>query len=130
MASRREKTVAIDFDGTIHDGYGAATGQLGDPIPGAFEFLQKLLDEDFDVVIFTTRVHSPRQEQLLRDWFDEHGFAEPDSLKISLEKPDARLYIDDRGYQFTGKFPSLDYIRSFSPWNGDAHLPETQPRRR
>ena len=115
----RHQTIAVDFDGTIHDGYGAALYQLGDPIPGAFKFLQALLDEDFDVVIFTTRVHSPRQEQILRDWFEDHGFAEPNALKISLEKPAARLYIDDRGYQFTGKFPSIDYIRSFSPWNGD-----------
>ena len=133
-ASRsREKTIAVDFDGVIHDPYGAALYQFGDPIRGAFKFLQALLDEDFDIVIFTTRVHSPRQEQIIRDWFEDHGFAEPNSLKISLEKPAARLYIDDRGYQFTGKFPSIDYIRSFSPWNGeDSHLPElrNQPTRK
>ena len=47
---RRARTISVDFDGTIHDGYGAAHYQLGDPIPGAFKFLQMLLDEDFDVV--------------------------------------------------------------------------------
>jgi hypothetical protein len=114
----RERTIAVDFDGVVHSGVGAALFALGDPVPGAFKFLQNLLDEDYLVVIFTTRVHSPRQEAILRDWFAEHGFAEPDALAISIEKPAARLYIDDRAYQFSGKFPSLDYIKGFSPWNG------------
>lgn len=32
-------------------------------------------------------------------------------------KPPAILTIDDRAHQFTGKWPSVDLIQNFKPWN-------------
>jgi len=37
-------------------------------------------------------------------------------IEITAIKPRA-IYIDDRGYQFTGTFPSIEYISKFKPWN-------------
>jgi hypothetical protein len=38
-------------------------------------------------------------------------------IKWPLHKPPALLTIDDRALTFTGKWPTLDEIKSFKPWN-------------
>ena len=39
-----------------------------------------------------------------------------DSIHFPKEKPPAFLTIDDRAWQFTGKWPSIADIRAFKPW--------------
>lgn len=38
-------------------------------------------------------------------------------IDFPSEKPPAHLTIDDRAMQFTGKWPSLDEVAMFKPWN-------------
>jgi hypothetical protein len=47
-------------------------------------------------------------------------------MKVSVEKPAAMLYIDDRAYQFNGTFPSVDYVRDFLPWYKRPKVEETE----
>jgi hypothetical protein len=38
-------------------------------------------------------------------------------IKFPIFKPPARLYIDDRAFQFKGEFPTRAFIQNFKPWN-------------
>ena len=41
-----------------------------------------------------------------------------DQILFPFHKPAAKVYLDDRGVRFEGKFPSVDeMIRSFRVWN-------------
>lgn len=40
-----------------------------------------------------------------------------DDIDFPSEKPPAHLTIDDRAMQFTGKWPSLQDVADFKPWN-------------
>lgn len=55
MAPQR-KTIAIDFDGVIHQyDKGWYDGEIyGESVPGAFEMMAKL-QQDYDLYILTTR---------------------------------------------------------------------------
>ena len=118
------KTVAVDFDGVIHqyDGWRDGTA-YGEPMSEAFYYLERLMDIGF-VYIFSTRA----PEQIL-EWMTRQGFKRPMQiipyidpagekrpfwnvpgvLGISNQKLGAAIYLDDRGYQFTAW--SEDVIR-------------------
>jgi hypothetical protein len=55
----------------------------------------------------------------MKAWLLLHGMnpEKADRLLFPLHKPKATLYIDDRGWQFNGTFPTLDEIEVFLPWN-------------
>jgi hypothetical protein len=101
-------TIAVDFDGVIHDYYlGWFNKELyGPPIPGAIEGLERLM-KIYAVFIFTSR----DPDQVAR-WLADKGF------KVTTEVPDvfwsvqgvllvtqrklaAVAYIDDRAHLFT-----------------------------
>jgi hypothetical protein len=42
---------------------------------------------------------------------------EIDQLQFPTVKPAAWLTIDDRGFHFTGEFPTAEFIKNFKPWN-------------
>ena len=116
-------SVAIDFDGVINSyksGFVAVDNIPDPPVPGVFERIYEYLDHGFKVHIFSTRNESAAGVLAILGWLDKHGMP-PDRLSqlhISSSKPIAKLYIDDRGYQFTGELPSVEYIENFKPWHG------------
>jgi hypothetical protein len=56
----RRPTVAVDFDGVLHQKSGQFSDEvIGDPVPGAADGLKRLA-ERYDVVIFTARRRSTR----------------------------------------------------------------------
>lgn len=130
-------TVAIDFDGVIHSYKSRWTTpeEIHDgPTKGAREAIEKYLEAGFKVVIYTTRVSerdegSPRFQSApgaalaaVKNWLRKYDFPE---LEVTATKPVAALYIDDRGYLFTGdNWPSIEYIEKFCPWNRMRKLPE------
>jgi hypothetical protein len=63
-------TVAVDFDGVIHDYYkGWHDGTIyGSIIPGAVEALRELM-EKYSVFIFTAR-----EPEAVMPWLESHGF--------------------------------------------------------
>lgn len=101
-------TIAIDFDGVIHDDYlGFHDGTIyGPPIKGSLEAI-KLLSSRFKIVIFTAKAKPDRPlvagktgQELLWDWFNKHKIAQH-ITEITSEKPRALIYIDDNAYHFT-----------------------------
>ena len=101
-------TIAVDFDGVIHDYYlGWFNKKIyGPPVPGAIEGLRRLM-EIYAVFIFTSR--DPEQ---VAGWLAGHGFevttevpdvfwSERNRLLVTQRKLSAVAYIDDRAYRFT-----------------------------
>ena len=99
------KTVAVDLDGVlaVYDGW-KGENIIGDPMPGAREFLQKL-KKKYDVVIFTSRARN-----VAWDWVHKHDLAKyVDEINycpvnIRFGKPVAVAYVDDRAVKFDGNF--------------------------
>jgi hypothetical protein len=116
--------VSIDFDGVIHQHVSPWTTaeEIHDPpVEGAFDFLRELHKAGFEIQILSARANSPGAEAAMIKWFQAHGleFQILDALSISSIKRGALLYIDDRGWQFNGIFPTLEQIRAFKPWYED-----------
>ena len=101
-----KKTIAIDLDGTLAS-YSGWKGleHIGDPLPGAQELIGRLIDEGFDVVLYTTRTNpdvnggtAEELAKLVQAWLDRNGF--DSRFRIALGgKPIAMMYIDDRAFE-------------------------------
>mgnify|MGYP001611463386 FL=1 len=88
------KTLAVDFDGVIHEYSGWNNGELNNPVAGAVDAWTKLENAGYTLVVFTCREDLDR----VQDWFHQHfGFIP----EITNTKPVAVAYIDDRAIRFT-----------------------------
>ena len=96
----KEKIVSIDFDGVLakYEGFKGPT-VLGEPIKGAKEFVQNIIDSGFTPVIFTAR-----KPKLIIAWLEEYEF--PDVEVTNMKYP-SLVYIDDRCVKFDGDFSKL-----------------------
>ncbi len=95
-----EHIIALDFDGVIHN-YTEWTGPMptGEPVPGALETIQWLQQAGYALFIFSTRAQHPMGKECVQEWMLDHGFPQ---LEVVSEKNHADLYVDDRGFRFTG----------------------------
>jgi hypothetical protein len=112
-AEAHTKCVAVDFDGVLHAySEGFKDGEIyDDPVPGAAEAMQKLLDAGLEVVIFSTRNHDrtvdgkseKNQRAEMEAWLDKH---EIPYTRVHDEpgKPLCQLFIDDNCYRFEGNW--------------------------
>jgi hypothetical protein len=121
--NKGQGSVAIDFDGVINSyksGFVAIDDIPDPPVPGAFEFIDKLLEANFKVFIFSTRNGDPRGLRAIKEWLLEHGMPQAtlDELELATGKPIAKVYIDDRAWEFNGIWPDVTEIASFKPWHG------------
>lgn len=125
-------TVSIDFDGVLHSYTSPWTtgSEINDgPTPGALEAVQSYINAGLRVIVCSARVKdevdegysnskdgtSKERVNAVEAWLEKHGFPK---LKVTAEKPEAILYIDDRGYMFKGdNWPCVGYIKTFRPWN-------------
>lgn len=116
----RRPVVCIDVDGVLADyskGWQGAH-RIGDPLPGAKEFLQRLRDAGWKIIIHTTR-----GSVFIAGWCAEHGLVYDeinDNSDLRGEnpgKPIATVYLDDRGVTFTGDFDkAFESIMGFQVW--------------
>lgn len=105
-----DKTIALDFDGVLHAYTGWNEGKLGLPVEGAVKGYYRLLEEGYNLVVFTCR----DDLEAIRKWMHFHfdfekyigHFYEPAITNI---KPIAIAYIDDRAIRFT----NWDDIRKY-----------------
>lgn len=104
-----KRTVALDFDGVIHQYTGDHT-KMGPPVKGAIDAIKKLQAAGMEVVIY-----SARPALQIRRWLVDNKFP---ALKIATTKPAAIVYLDDRGVQFNGKWtPALiERLVQFTPY--------------
>ena len=133
------KDICIDFDGVIHSyksGWKGTTEIPDPPVPGAFEFLTQLVEAGWTVNVYSSRSKGSHQEycdtkehhklacttdgiRAMQEWFAAHDLPEDVllRLKFPVTKPAAVMTVDDRAFCFEGRFPSLDWIERFRPWN-------------
>ena len=115
------KNVAIDFDGVIHQYTSPWTtrAEVHDPpVTGAFQFIRELLDLEINVYIFSIRCKSEDGIKAIKDWMIKYNQGDLiDRLQFTAQKPSAIAYLDDRGWRFTGAFPSVQEIVESKPWN-------------
>jgi len=101
----RAPVIALDFDGTIAEYDPPAFPEIGQPIKGAKEFVDKLYEKGMRVVVFTCRAAAEVQ-----NWLEEHQFKydgvniDPYLPNTNSGKPIADVYMDDRGLHFSGNY--------------------------
>lgn len=119
--------LCLDFDGVIHSyksGWKGARNIPDPPVEGAIEFIGQALNSDWDVVIHSSRCRYIGGISAMRKWLREHAgnlwdgpFVGLCEVRFSRMKPPALITIDDRAITFTGKWPELNALRGFKPWN-------------
>jgi hypothetical protein len=117
-----------------------------DPVPGAMDFLEGALKR-FDVSIHSSRNRYPLARRAMKKWLVQHltdhftnkypdlaltpnPFNKEDelipasmakdvvrALRFPAKKPPAHAILDDRAIPFTGTFPDLSVLETFTPWN-------------
>lgn len=102
-----QNTIAIDFDGVIHKnskGYYDGT-VYDDPVDGAIEAIKELASR-FTIILYTFKGHPERPTvngvdgiQGTWNWLEKYGIKEY-VKDIVWGKPNAKIYIDDKGYKF------------------------------
>jgi adenylylsulfate kinase len=106
----RTKTICIDLDGVIaqYDGWNGPD-HVGEPMPGAGDFLQRL-SQDYEIVIHTTRQYPGVWDWLLKYRFQDY------ITGITSTKVPAVAYIDDRAICHQGDFEqTLIILENFKP---------------
>jgi len=112
-----KEVLAIDFDGVIHkNSKGYFDGTIYDkPIDGAIKSIKKL-SKKYKIILFTFKGHPKRPLvngkngiELCWDWLKKH---EIDSYisDIVWGKPNAKIYIDDKGYRFENWSDTLKFL--------------------
>jgi hypothetical protein len=134
MQKNYKKSVAIDFDGVINSyksGFVAMTVLPDPPVPGALEAIRNYINAGLKVYIYSTRNRSEDGKEAILRYLEKHGLEKKffDEIEMTKSKPIAVLYIDDRGYQFTGNnWPSTTDIQNFKPWTKRESSSATAPQ--
>jgi hypothetical protein len=116
------KRICIDFDGVIHAYYDVPwTGETsikGAPVPGAKEAIQKLKAAGHKIIVNSARFSSnPEAVVAIQVWLEIWGI--PYDV-ISLYKPYADIYLDDRALCFNGDWAkTVNDCENFKPWCKD-----------
>lgn len=113
-------TICIDVDGVIADYSGGfkGPGVIGEPLPGARKFLDRLRAAGWKVIIFTTRGNDVMKQYMEQHdlYYDEIN-DNPSLRGENPGKPIAAIYLDDRGIRFNGDFDqAFEQILNFKVW--------------
>lgn len=105
--------LAIDFDETLHNPYDKEPGyKLGKPIWGAVDAMIDLKRAGHQLIIHTVWASSQFRKAALVDWLEY--FSVPFDNVTNI-KPDADIYIDNKGYHFTNWEDTMQYLSSYQP---------------
>ena len=115
------KTICIDIDGTIcsYTEWIGAT-HFGDIIPSAVEMIRKLHDDNWYIIIYSTRSDNILIEKFLKSnhiYFDSINHNPYQPKNAIGAKPLADVYLDDRAITFNGDWhQAYMEITKFTPW--------------
>lgn len=122
VAHQEKKTIAIDFDGVLHDDYlGFYDGTIyGRKFDGVDEGLKFIFEMGYTIVIFTAKAKPDRPlignksgVELVWDWLKKHNL-DKFVTAVTAEKPRALLYIDDKAVRHTDWVSTLNFVRALS----------------
>lgn len=85
----------IDLDGTICTEEKTFSRSLAEPIEGAIETINKLVDNGHTVIIYSAR--SWQEYEMTEDWLKKHNIK---YHQLILGKPIGDYWIDDRAITF------------------------------
>ena len=113
--SKKQETVAVDLDGTLAY-YTSWQGEwhIGQPNPGAKEFVDLLKTLGYRVILHTTR----RDNDVLRSWLHDNQINVDDvwsmdtSQAAGRSKPIACAYVDDRAVSIPKNPDSSDFTEA------------------
>lgn len=115
-----QKTIAVDFDGVISTYESGWTGPvpIDPPVPGARAGIAALRGLGFRVEVFSCRALTHEGRYAIESWLTQHGITVD---KVTGWKPHAVLYVDDRGYRFTGDWEAVALVAKAvpPPWNAE-----------
>ena len=117
VVKNETNTLAIDFDGVIHDhNLGFHDGTCyGKPIPGAIEAIKKL-SQKYEIVIFTCKANPKRPlingktgPELIWEWLGKYDLKS--CIKdVTYDKINALYYIDDKAISFNNWNNTLKHL--------------------
>ena len=123
----RKPILCLDFDGVIHSytsGWKGARNIPDPPVDGALNFIIDAIEAGWDVVIHSSRARYFGGISAMRAWLRNYAGNQWDTMGPSFcdvrfvrWKPPAVVTLDDRGLTFTGRWPSLESLKAFKPWN-------------
>lgn len=108
--SKQKRTIALDFDGVLHQYNGWQGGKLSPPIEGARAAVEKLLAKVTEVVVFTTR-----DAKQVSEWLAHYDFPH---LEVTATKRPFYVIVDDRAVRFDGTWDqqAIDGVLGFHPY--------------
>jgi histidinol phosphatase-like enzyme len=115
---KSKKVIALDFDGVIHDdSNGFHDGTIyGLPIDNV-ESALKELSKKYTLIIFTCKANPKRPLinektgiELIWEWLEKWNFRQYIS-DVVWGKPNAIIYIDDKGFRFNDWQTTLEYLK-------------------
>lgn len=112
-----KKRVVFDFDGVIHSytsGWKGATVIPDPPVSGIKEAIDNIRNAGYEICVVSTRCCEMGGTEAIENYLAEHRIRVD---HITMEKPPAVVYIDDRAICFDGKAETLlEKIVNFEPW--------------
>jgi len=101
-------TLAVDFDGVLHDHKHPVTGRrMGIPFPDARPAMIKLTRQGHMLIIHTVMATTPGGTKAVEDWLRYYKIP---YASVTAIKPNADYYVDDRAIRHTDWKTTLEAI--------------------
>lgn len=96
------KWIGVDFDGTIFGNTGYPEYLLTEPLPGAKDALQRMADQGWKIIIYTSRPWV--EHEVVESHLEKHGIP---FRRIVCGKMFVKYMVDDRNVEFDGDWDKV-----------------------
>ena len=100
------ETICLDFDGVLHSyvsGWQGETVIADPPIHGTDKAVARLRKR-YRVVVHSARCNTKAGREAVERWLEQNGITVDE---VCEHKPPAKVYVDDRGVRFDGKWEEV-----------------------